>query len=346
VSHPTVRIVHLPFYDDNPYQTLLMRAQRDLGHDVWEGGGGGNFLGVALRNWKADLIHFHWLHPYLLRDSAFGSILRASRFLLEVGLLKLLGAKIAWTIHNLENHDGQHAAIEWRFSKLFAKLCDRCYVHSAAAALAAASKFGIPLAKLVVIPHGNYIDAYPNRLSQGEARTELGLQRQSRVFLFLGRIEPYKGVFDLIDAFKRLPGDSILLLAGKIANPELLPEIEARIAGHPRIHLHARRIPDDQLQQFFNAADVVVFPFRKILTSGSLVLAMSFGKAVVAPQVASLQEILPDSGVCWFDPNEQVSLVEAMNEWGTRNVVTAGAGNLVAARDWDWKAIAKFSTNF
>ena len=47
--------------------------------------------------------------------------------------------------------------------------------------------------------------------------------------------------------------------------------------------LALRYIPDAELQVWLRAADVVVLPFRDILTSGSAILALSFGRAVVAP---------------------------------------------------------------
>lgn len=335
-----MRIVHLPFYEDNPYQSLLMDAQRELGHEVWAGGAGGNFLGVALRDWKADLLHFHWLHPYLLRESRWATIRRSARFLVEVALLKLRGAKIAWTIHNLVNHDGSHADLERRFSGLFARMTDACFVHSRAAAELAAQRFGIPPHKLHVIPHGHYIDVYPNTISRLDARARVGLPADATIFLFLGRIEPYKGVFDLIDALTTMPDHCHLLLAGKVANPELLPELERRCGGNTRIHHHTRRIPDEEIQVFYNAADVVVFPFRQILTSGSLVLAMSFGRGVVAPAVPSLMEILPEEGVRWFEPLQAGSLMNALHAAVSNDVQQGGAANRARAGEWSWATIA------
>ena len=336
-----MRIVHLPFYDDNPYQSLLIEAQRELGYEVWEGGGGGNFIGVALREWKADLVHFHWLHPYLLRESAAASIARSSRFLVEVALLKARGARIVWTIHNLVNHDGKHANIERWFSAQFAKKCDRCFVHSQAAADAAGKRFSIPPEKLSVIPHGHYLNVYPNTISPSAARETLKVPADARVYLFLGRIEPYKGVFDLIDAFRHLPSDCHLLIAGKVADSALLPELEEKIRENPQIHLHPKRIPDEDMQCFYKAADVVVFPFQKILTSGSLVLAMSFGKAVLAPQVPSLEEVVPVDGVIWFTPGEADSLADALFRCQNIDVRRAGTVNLEKVRTWDWQSIAK-----
>jgi len=336
-----VRIVHLPFYEENPYQRLLMEAQRDLGHEVWPGGGGGNFLGIALREWKADILHFHWLHPYLLRPSAMGSLLRATRFLIEVALLKRCGAHIAWTIHNLANHEGAHPAIEHWFTSRFVGMADACFVHSRAAAESAAEAFGLPASELHVIPHGNYLGAYPDQLGRNEARALLGLSGQAQVFLLLGRVEPYKGVFDLLEAFAGLPESCQLVIAGQTQDPGQARLLAERCAGLPRVHHFPGRVEDRDLQKFFHAADVVVLPYKQIFTSGSLVLAMSFGKAVVLPKVPSLMEIVPDGGADWFDPQDPGSLAAAMTKSLGRDCREAGQKNLASVREWDWKSIAQ-----
>jgi glycosyltransferase involved in cell wall biosynthesis len=240
----------------------------------------------------------------------------------------------------LVNHDGLHPAIERNFSRAFAKFSDACFVHSNAAADAAAKQFWIPKSKLHVISHGNFIELYPNQIGRAEARHQLRLATEAKVFLFLGRIELYKGISDLIEAFRGMPDDCHLVLAGKVANLKLLPELERLAAGNPRIHLHPRRIPDDELQVFFNAADSVVLPFRQILTSGSLILAMGYGKVLVVPRIASLQEIVPSGGAVWFDPLDPTSLATALQEAAAAQPSAGGERNHHAALQWDWKKIA------
>ncbi len=339
-----MRIVHLPFYSDNPYQKLLIEAQRALGHEVIQGGGGGYFLRTALREWQSDTIHFHWLHPYLLRPSRTASIVRSLRFLCEVAVLRVKGTKIVWTIHNLSNHAGLHPGIEQAFSTLFARFTDRCFVHSHDAASAAIKRFHLPVHKVTVIPHGHYIGQYPNSAGTVESRRKLGLPLNKNIFLFFGRIEQYKGVFELIDAFVQLKSDSHLVIAGKSPTQSLINTLNQRAASHPNIHIYPARIPDDDIQIYFNAADVVIFPFRKILTSGSLVLAMSFGKAIIAPDFPSLKEIVPPLGALWFHPGGNPSLIQAMQEALTINLAVAGAANLEHAKSWDWLNIAKITT--
>lgn len=117
------------------------------------------------------------------------------------------------------------------------------------------------------------------------------------------------------------------------------------MADNPRIHLHARRIPDEELQLFYNAADVVVLPFKQILTSGSLVLAMSFGKAVVTPHLESLLEILPEEGVKWFDPLDSDSLRNSLLVCACATSFSTGGGiiNRIHVHNWPWASVAQIT---
>ena len=158
------RVVHLPVYRDNPYQPMLMDAQRELRMGGDRRGGGGNFLRTAWRDWRADVMHFHWLHPYLLRPGVAASWGRGMRFLAEVTLLKSRGSRIVWTVHNLSNHEGLHPRIELALTRRFVRLCDAVVVHGLAAAGAAQERFRVPASVPVVdIPHPHYADRLPRR---------------------------------------------------------------------------------------------------------------------------------------------------------------------------------------
>src|SRR5690606_10250440 len=56
---------------------------------------------------------------------------------------------------------------------------------------------------------------------------------------------------------------------------------------------------DEMVADFFAASDVVVLPFRNILNSGSLILALSFNRPVVAPAIGSLTELQEMTGPQW-----------------------------------------------
>jgi glycosyltransferase involved in cell wall biosynthesis len=318
-----------------------MAAQKELGWEVINGGGGGNFIGVALRQWKSDVMHFHWLHPYLLRESWFGSVVRSTRFLLEVLLLKLRGTRIAWTIHNLSNHDGRHARLERFFTTLFAQMVDLPIAHSREAASLAAQEFHIPEDHILVMPHPGYCGYYPDTISRDEARSRFGYVYEERVFLFLGRIQPYKGIFDLLQSFTAMPSNCRLLIAGIPADNETANRLREAVTQDPRIQFHPGHVGREEVQWFFRAADVAVFPFRKILTSGSVMLAMSFGKPLILPEGETLLEAVRDGEAWWFLPGSIDSLKEKMLESLHEDLDGKSSMNYAIASSLTWKAMAK-----
>ena len=344
-----LKVVHLPVFSENAYQPLLMKSLVELGLDVIDGGGGGDFLRTALFRWKADLYHFHWLHPYILRKKRVSSLLRATRFLLEVLSIRLSGARIVWTVHNLVNHDRRFPTIERLYSSLYARLADGIIVHSDGARHETIKAYKLSARKrVVVIPQGSYVERYPNQMQRSACRAKLGLPADDFVFLFLGRIEPYKGLLELIRSFRQLPDGSRLLMAGRVSDPGLLELLHQEMQGAPNIKLDEGFVIDDEVQTYFNAADAFVFPVRDILNSSSVSLAMSFGLACIAPALGGIRDMLGDDGGIVYDPDEPAGLLAAMaSAIERRNELPAiGRGNLLRARENTWGSVAARTAAF
>jgi glycosyltransferase involved in cell wall biosynthesis len=59
-----------------------------------------------------------------------------------------------------------------------------------------------------------------------------------------------------------------------------------------RLHLHLRHIADDEVASFFVAADAVALPYHHVYKSGVLLMALSYGRPVVATRVGGLAEVV------------------------------------------------------
>ena len=321
-----------------------MDAQRQLGLETIDGGGGGNFFRTALLRWRADILHFHWLHPYMIRQSVAGTLLRSLHLLIELRLLKFFGQRIVWTVHNLKNHDNRHVHLERWFTKRFARLASAIIAHSQAAAAQIGSAFTInDPSRIHIVPHGNYIGCYPNQISRGEAREKLGLNLQSTVFLFLGRIEPYKAVPQLIREFKAVPLNLFLLVAGRPADAETEDIIRKEIGAAHNIVFHPGFVAEERIQVYMNACDAVILPYRDGLTSGAAMLAMSFGRACVAPRLSGMLELLDQKGAFLYEPDKPRALAEAIraaaNNKEKRDQMGVYNFANVSSQDWT-KAVA------
>ena len=110
-------------------------------------------------------------------------------------------------------------------------------------------------------------------------------------------MRPYKGVTELLSAFAALPdADARLVIAGKALDDAYAARVTALAAADDRVRLDLGFVPDDELQVYLRAADVVATPFLEIFTSGSVLLAMSFGKAVIAPRRGCVAETVDERG--------------------------------------------------
>lgn len=340
-------IVFLPdFSDTNPYQTNLADAVATQDEPV---GFGARYrflpiLRSVVSHRPVSVVHFHWFAPYIHAGPYHRSIVRLVFTAVELIVLRLAGIPIVWTVHNLAIHESSHPRLEWLFKHAFVRFgfCDRLILHCEAMEDDFIDTYRLServREKIRITPHGHYLDNYENDIGHDEARRRLNLET-GLVFLFFGRIRPYKGILELIDAYRSLPdADSHLLIVGNPEDEELAAEIEERTGDDDRIVTRLKYVPDEDVQLYMNAADVVVLPFKDITTSGSAILAMTFGKAVVVPRKGCLPELLDENGTIFYRSDGEDALAEALRTAQDRDLASMGEYNRRRVRQYDWAGI-------
>jgi beta-1,4-mannosyltransferase len=225
------------------------------------------------------------------------------------------GGRMVWTVHNVLPHDSPFPDVEAALQKEIADRARAIHVLNSGTVQAAAEWFRIPPEKTTHIPHPNYIGSYPDIVSRDQARYDLDLLPDDVVYSFVGAIKPYKGLEQLLDAFDIIRQDGRprrLVVAGI---PDTDPATQAlldRCLLHPYVVLRPTIVPDNELQYYLRAADVAVLPYRRSLNSGVLMLALSFGLPVVAPETPSTMEIVTPAVARTFQPDDAESLAAAM----------------------------------
>ena len=338
-----MRVLMLP-RQSNPYQTLLADALRAQGVQVTLGGGPSRFpVAPLLMAWTRAgmprVIHLHWMHRYL--EPVMGrKRWAARRTLWELRVLRRMGVRIVWTLHNIGDHDGHKGRLEMLFHRRFVELCDSVICHCAATRLLAIEAYGLTPAlhdRLHVVPHGNYTGWYADTLGRDAARAALGLSATDRVFLFVGQVRGYKGVDELLDVFRSIDApDARLIVAGRPNRIQTQTGLERQAAADPRVTLALGLVPDDRMQVYLRAADAVVLPYRDVLTSGSAILAMTFGLPVIAPAIGCLPESLGSEGTILYDPSAPDGLEGALRQALTADLAALGeqAGAHAATLAW------------
>lgn len=313
---------------------------------------------------RPDVIHLHWVERYdqpaLLQPRSSGGPLRSvERVLLRLvnqgpvydyrrsrGLAALFqdldafgraGGRVAYTVHNLDPHETGSSSEREALRRMI-ETAHVLHVHDRSTAAAIADRWG-RREGVVTIPHGHYLGAYPNGVSRADARARLDIPQAAFVYVCLGLMRPYKGLEELLPAFHRLPGEHLrLLVAGRPPDAAYVERLRSLAAGDARVTLDPRFVPSDEVQVYFNAADLAVLPYRQITTSGAALLAFSFGLPVVAPAIGAFPNLVTcDRGVL-YEPGHLVDAMQAAQ----RTDWSAGRAAIMAwVRQFDWDEIGR-----
>ena len=148
---------------------------------------------------------------------------------------------------------------------------------------------------------------------------ELLLESNSQELLFFTTLAPFKGLEVLLDAFRKLKPD--------------YPNLRLTIAGveHPRFPGYAQQlreqfkelsgvhwagqIPEDQVRDLFQQAQIVALPYNASTGSSSVLYqAAMWGRSIVTSDLAETQNVVCESGleVTYFDRGSVDSLANAL----------------------------------
>lgn len=341
-----IRVIHFPDYTDrNPYQRKLIESLHRHGIVATVAPVSWNF--PIIRGWISDgrpgVVHLHWITPFIGTKRWWIAALLGVRTLVELMVVKLFGADIVWTVHNKTSHERRNPRVDLAMRAVVARISDQLIVHCESARSHITSTYRLPsdrTSDIHVVPHGNYLESYPHGIDRSAARRSLNIPNDRRVLLYFGLIRPYKNVPDLIDSFRRVAGpDDHLLVVGDPWSSTMRTKIAETIGDDGRITAVLEFVDDDAVQQYMAAADAVVLPFQSVLTSGSVLLAMTFGRAVVVPSVGCPGELIGRGGGITYDDGATDGLEQALatalepstplHKMGQRN------RRVAEAFDWD-----------
>jgi glycosyltransferase involved in cell wall biosynthesis len=226
-----------------------------------------------------------WLHAGLL---ARGDVLHAqwwsfplvAVYLTVSALAKLRGRTVVVTVHNVQPHE--QSWLSNTLNRLVYHVADAFVVHSAENRETLCRTYGIDEADVTVINHP-IIQSVPKRgLSADEAKDALGIDRDRDVLLSFGSIREYKGLDTLLEQMPAVVEnheDALFVVAGACWDDwETYQRIIDREGLAPHVRTDVGYVGDDDVELYFAANDVTVFPYRHFeAQSGVASLANYFG---------------------------------------------------------------------
>ena len=182
-----------------------------------------------------------------------------------------------------------------------------------------------------VLPHPIYTH-FGAKLPREEAERRLNIPAGRRTLLFFGLIREYKGLDILLQAFDLLDERYQLVIAGEPYGS--FDKYQKLIDGGraPQdVHVFPNYIRDDEVKDYFSAADLAVLPYRSATQSGISSVACHFIVPMVVTDVGGLRETvgarntgivcengtpacIADAITRYFDdPDLQIHLCECMD---------------------------------
>lgn len=229
-----------------------------------------------------DILHLHWPEAYYPVKGDLWDWFRRFRFPFDLaGAIR--GRALAVTAHNLHAHNRADEAFASRNSRAALRMARVVFAHSEIAKQKLIETFGLAPERIRIIPHGDLSVTLGAPVSSTEARASLGLQAQ-KVALIFGAVEPYKGQEEVIEWWKQAKPEATLVIAGKPHTEEYRTHITKLTDGVPNIITHFGWLDDAQLKLWLCAANVTIFNYRQIFTSGAANLARSWGLPMLLPK--------------------------------------------------------------
>jgi glycosyltransferase involved in cell wall biosynthesis len=239
-----------------------------------------------VRAFAPDLVIIQWWHPFFA--PAFRDIAnRCRRF-----------ARVLFLCHNVLPHE-QGGPVK-TFTKAALSKGDLFIVHSEEDLHNLKSM--LPEAQVAKARHPTYevfaqgpLSELPERKS--EARAKLGLDQDERVILFFGLVREYKGLRYLVQAVPEVLKslDATLMVAGEFYESyDKYVRLTSELGVEGKVHLRNEYIPNEDVADYFLAADVVVLPYISATQSGIAQIAYGLDRPVITTNVGGLPETVKD----------------------------------------------------
>lgn len=197
---------------------------------------------------------------------------------------------------------------------------------------------------LHVIPHGDFTEMIEQFKPDANDIHLNPFDKAKINLLFFGQIKKVKGLDLLLQAMQRLESGFKLTVAGKERDDSIAgyTELINDLKTKGSIEIINRHISDSERDYLLKNCDAVILPYRHIYQSGVLLMAMSYGKTVVASDLPAFKEIINNgSNGFLFQNGSSESLSSSLSQLKSVDLQAVGntAKNSVKEH-FDWNKIA------
>lgn len=285
-------------------------------------------VGREIASRKPDMVVFAYWMSFMA--PCFGTIARVIK--------RRCHAKCVGLIHNMIPHEPN--VLDKLFPGYFVKAMDG-FTTLSESVIHDIEKFDSTSKPKTWAPHPIY-DHYGELIDKADARRQLNLHEDGKYVLFFGFIRDYKGLDLLIDAFGdlRLQDSNIrLIIAGEFyGDPKPYHDRIAALDIGDLVVMHNDYIPDNKVNLFFRACDLVAQPYKSATQSGVTQVAFHFEKPMLVTNVGGLPEIVPHGKIGYVVEPKAQAIADAIYDFyenDRESAYTQGVRDEKRKYSWD-----------
>jgi glycosyltransferase involved in cell wall biosynthesis len=270
---------------------------------------------------EADVIHYQWLTAPPL----------------DVHLLPPLRPRAMTAHYILPPRPSRRQVASAR--RVFGAM-DAVVAHSEHSAARLRDDVGLDPARVRVIPHGAF--DYLTKLPEEKPLPPELEGAEGPVVLCFGLLRPYKGIENLLEAFRQVEGAELWIVGNPRMDVAPLRELAAAVSG--RVRFVTRFVDDAEIPAIFRRADLVVLPYLDAEHSGVLYTGLAFGKPLVLSAVGGFPEVAETGAARLVPPGDTAALAEVLGELvddEQARAELAAAATRAAAGPFSWDEAAR-----
>ncbi|MGV3761300.1 glycosyltransferase [Parapedobacter sp.] len=276
-------IFNPPVNEENQYIRILVAELRARGYCIHPL----DTIFSSSKHFRSiRLVHLNWFEN-IDGTSVFAALRSFLRKLVVLTAIRWSGKPLVWTLHNRVTHEAGTAFLSRVLVRLLVRWSDRIIIHSGQSEAVLAA-YGAKVAERVVyLPHPHFIGVY------GDAVTATAQGHGPLQLLFIGMVKPYKNLELLMDVVGAFGQRVHLTIAGKAMDEGYAQQLIDRAETMGNVALLPYFIPDGELPGLLGRADAVVLPYdlRSSLNSGTAILAFSYRKTVICPEIGTVSDL-------------------------------------------------------
>jgi len=240
-----------------------------------------NIIAAAkkIKKMSPDLIIIQWWHPYFA----------PCYWLLQQFLKKV---RIVFLCHNVFPHE--RFPLDKFLTKLALKKAYGYIVQSKLDETELKELKSNP--NCIFTPHPTYSAFKINNLSRQEARKRLLIPNEEKVLLFFGFVREYKGLDCLLNAMALIKDTldhiSLWVVGDFDKDKDKYLSIIKENNLENCVKIVDGYVPDEEVEKYFSASDVVVLPYKSATQSGIVQIAFGFEKPVIVTNVGGLPDVV------------------------------------------------------